>query len=109
VEQQGQGIDAYVRPCAWASGRSLELSRFGACAILTFMGKADIIDALPQLSLADRSEILSRLLQLEAAEPGQKPSAEEKALLDSELESYRSDPESRTPWKDAEARLRRPQ
>jgi hypothetical protein len=77
--------------------------------MLTFMGKADIIDALPQLSLADRSEILSRLLQLEAAEPGREPSAEEKALLDSELESYRSDPEARTPSKDAERRLRRSQ
>ena len=73
------------------------------------MGKAEIIDALPQLSPADRAEILSRLLQLEAAEPGREPSAEEKALLDAELESYRSEPEAATPWKDAEARLRRPQ
>jgi hypothetical protein len=31
------------------------------------MGKAEIIDALSQLSLAERSEVLARLVQLEAA------------------------------------------
>ena len=72
------------------------------------MGKADIIDALPELSLADRSEILSRLLQLEAAERGA-PSAEETQLLDRELEDYQTASEPGTPWKDVEARLRRKQ
>jgi hypothetical protein len=73
------------------------------------MGKADILDALPQLSLADRSEILSQLLQLEAAEAGRQPSEEEKLLLDRELEDYASDPQAQSLWKDAEARLRRSQ
>ena len=73
------------------------------------MGKADIIDALPELSLADRSEILSRLLQLEAAERGAQPSAEEKQLLDRELEDYQTASEPGIPWKDVEARLRRKQ
>ena len=73
------------------------------------MGKADIIDALAQLSLADRSAILSRLLQLEAAEVGRAPSAEEKRLLDAELEDYRSKPDAQSPWRDVEGRLRRSQ
>lgn len=87
--------------------RSLfDKASWGYCEV---MGKADIIDALPQLSLADRSEILSQLLQLEAAERGAQPAAEEKQLLDRELEDYRAAPDPGTPWKDAEARLRRAQ
>jgi len=73
------------------------------------MGKADIMNALPELSLADRAEILSRLLQLEAAEEGRAPSPEEKELLDRELEDYRATSGSSVPWKEAEARLRRKQ
>jgi hypothetical protein len=73
------------------------------------MGKADIIDALSELSLADRSEILSRLVQLEAAEDQQGVSASEKALLDQELEDYRGNAEPGSPWTIVEARLRRKQ
>jgi hypothetical protein len=73
------------------------------------MGKADIMDALPLLSLADRAEVLSRLLQLEAAERGREPSSEEKELLDRELEDYRAASGSPARWKDVEASLRRPQ
>lgn len=72
------------------------------------MGKADIIDSLSELSLADRSEILTRLLELEAAE-SQQPSASEKQLLDDELERHRADPMPGTPWEVVERRLRRTQ
>jgi putative addiction module component (TIGR02574 family) len=72
------------------------------------MGKAEIIDALSQLSLAERSEVLARLVQLEAAED-QGPSAAERDLLDSELEDYRASPAPGSPWESVEARLRRRQ
>jgi len=71
------------------------------------MGKADILDAVSDLSLADRSEILARLLQLEAADDLRGPSASERQLLDEELEDYRANPEPGSPWKAVEARLRR--
>jgi hypothetical protein len=71
------------------------------------MGKADILDAVSDLSLADRSEILARLLQLEAADDLRGPSASERQLLDEELEDYRANPEPGSPWKVVEARLRR--
>jgi hypothetical protein len=64
------------------------------------------------LSVADfcaKLKILSRLLQLEAAEEGRTPSPEEQELLDRELEDYRATSGSAVPWKDAEARLRRKQ
>lgn len=69
------------------------------------MGKADIIDALPELSLADRSEILTRLLELEAEEA----STSEKQLLDDELEKHRANPAAGTPWEAVERHLRRTQ
>lgn len=70
------------------------------------MGKADILDAVSDLSLAIRSEILARLLELEAADDSWGPSASERQLLDEELED-RTEPEPGSPWKAAEARLRR--
>lgn len=72
------------------------------------MGKAEIIDALSRLSLAERSEILARLVQLEAAED-QGPMATEQELLDAEIEDYRADPTAGAPWNAVEARLRRRQ
>jgi len=71
------------------------------------MGKADILDAVSDLSLADRSEILARLLQLEAADDQSGPSASERQLLDEELDDYRANPDAGSPWKAVEARLRR--
>ena len=71
------------------------------------MGKADSLDAVSELSLADRSEILARLLQLEAADDLRGPSASERQLLDEELEDYRANPEAGAAWKAVENRLRR--
>lgn len=71
------------------------------------MGKADILDAVSDLSLADRSEILARLLQLEAADDQRGPSPSERQLLDEELADYRANPDAGSTWKVVEARLRR--
>jgi hypothetical protein len=38
----------------------------------------------------------------------EKPSPEEKALLDHELEEYKKNPEAGSTWNEVEARLRKP-
>lgn len=67
------------------------------------MGKAAILDALPTLSLAERSEVLARLLQLEESEP----TDAEKAALDAEIEAFSADADPGAPLNDVLGRLRR--
>lgn len=58
------------------------------------MSKAEILAELPKLGLAERREIFERICELEERDllRGGEPSAEEKALLDQELEEYRQNP-----------------
>lgn len=68
------------------------------------MSKAEILDELPRLSAADRTEVLARLWALEEAA---EPTEAEKALLDRAQSDYDADPTPGTPWREVEARLRR--
>jgi hypothetical protein len=72
------------------------------------MSKVEILAALPGLSPDERAEILDQLWRLEEDDAlRQGPSPREKAMLDQELTDYQTNPDAVTPWKVAEARLRR--
>ena len=73
------------------------------------MSKAEILLELPKLELADRREIFERICDMEERDllNGSLPTAEEKALLDRELEAYRQNPEAGSPWAEVKARLRK--
>lgn len=74
------------------------------------MSKSEILAALPGLSPDERAEILDQLWRLEeddALRRGASP--QEKELLDQELADYENNPDAVTPWKVAEARLRKRQ
>lgn len=75
--------------------------------ILALMSKAEILVQLPNLGREDRREILERLWELEESEllEGANPTAEEKALLDCELEEYGRNPEAGSTWSEVENRL----
>ncbi len=74
------------------------------------MSKAEILRALPGLGLGERREIFERLGEMEEQDllKGGEPTAEEKALLDRELEEFRLNPQAGSTWEEVEARLRKP-
>jgi putative addiction module component (TIGR02574 family) len=74
------------------------------------MSKMKILAELPKLKLADRREIFDRICEMEERDliRGSQPTAEEKALLDRELEEYRQNPEAGSSWNEVAARLRQP-
>ena len=74
------------------------------------MSKAEILRELPKLGLEDRREIFERISEMEEQDllKGADPTAEDKTLLDGELEQYRRNPEAGSAWEDVEARLRKP-
>lgn len=71
------------------------------------MSKNEILEELPRLKAEELREIFERICEMEemALLSGASPSPEEKALLDSELESYRSNPNIGSSWAEVEARL----
>jgi len=73
------------------------------------MSKMEILAELPKLELADRREIYDRICELEERDllTGG-ATAEEKALLDRELEDYRRNPEAGSSWPEVAARIRKP-
>jgi hypothetical protein len=73
------------------------------------MSKSDILEELPRFALAERREILDRLFELEENDllGGGEPSAEEKAVLDRELEDYQQNASIGSPWRDVESRVRK--
>lgn len=73
------------------------------------MSKKEILAELPRMAPEDRREIFERITELEEYEliHGGKPSAEEQALLDRELEDYRRNPEAGSAWNEVEARIRK--
>lgn len=75
------------------------------------MSKREILEELPKLGADDRREIFERICEMEelALLNGSEPSAEEKALLDRELEEYRANPEAGSSWAEVEARSRKSQ
>jgi len=74
------------------------------------VSKSDILNELPRLKSAERREIFDRLCEIEEIDllQGGSPTAEEKALLDQELEDYRHNPDAGRSWVEVEARLRNP-
>ena len=72
------------------------------------MSKMEILAELPKLELADRREILDRIWEMEEHDllNGGGATAEEKALLDRELEEYRRNPKAGSAWNEVEARIR---
>jgi putative addiction module component (TIGR02574 family) len=73
------------------------------------MSKMEILAELPKLKLADRREIFDRICEIEEHDlvNGSGATAEEKALLDRELEEYRRNPEAGSPWNEVESRIRK--
>jgi hypothetical protein len=69
------------------------------------MSKAEILAQLPQLSPADRGEILEQLWRMEETVG---PTSREKALLDEAQARYDANPTVGAPWSEVQARLRRP-
>lgn len=74
------------------------------------MSKAEILKELPKMGLGDRREIFERIGELEDQDliKGGEPTAEDKALLDRELEEFRQDPQAGSTWDEVKARLRKP-
>ena len=73
------------------------------------MSKSEILEELPKLSSVELREIRDRIFQLEEEEllSGRaKPSQEEKALLDRELEDYSRDPNAGSNWQEVQSRLK---
>jgi hypothetical protein len=73
------------------------------------MSKAEILLELPKLQLEERREIFERICDIEERDllNGGQPTAEEKVLLDRELEEYRSNPQAGSIWAEVKARLRK--
>ena len=74
------------------------------------MSKAEILNELPKLGLGERREIFERIGEMEEQDllKGSEPTAEEKALLDRELEEFQKNPQAGSMWAEVEARLRKP-
>jgi putative addiction module component (TIGR02574 family) len=73
------------------------------------MSKVEILQELQKLDAIELREIHDRILQLEEEEllSGRaKPSEEEKALLDRELEDYSRNPDAGSSWEEVESRFR---
>jgi hypothetical protein len=73
------------------------------------MSKMEIMAELPKLGTEDHREIFERIGELEEYDllHGGKPTAEERALLDRELEEYRKNSEAGSTWNEVEARIRK--
>jgi hypothetical protein len=73
------------------------------------VSKTEILEELPKLNSVELREIHDRIWQLEEEElfSGRaKPTEEEKALLDHELEDYARDPNAGSSWQELESRLK---
>ena len=73
------------------------------------MSKTEILEELPKLNSVELREIRDRIFQLEEEEllSGRaKPTEEEKALLDHELEDYSRDPNAGSNWQEVQSRLK---
>lgn len=74
------------------------------------MSKAEILNELPRLGLGERREIFERIGEMEDQDllKGGEPTAEERALLDRELEEFQKNPQAGSTWAEVEARLHKP-
>lgn len=72
------------------------------------MSKSEILEQLLNLKRGDRREILERIWEMEEADLLKitQPDADERFLLDRELEEYQASPNTGAEWKEVESRLR---
>lgn len=73
------------------------------------MSKMEILAELPRLQAEERREIFERIGELEEYDllHGGKPTADEKALFDRELEEFQKNPEAGSSWNEVETRIRK--
>ena len=71
------------------------------------MSKAEILQELPNLKPEERQEVLDRLWDLTEQDVvrGISPTAEERALLDRELDDYQESPSAGAPWNEVKKKL----
>jgi hypothetical protein len=76
---------------------------------ITDMSKAELLEEFAKLTPAERSELWDALWTLEERDllGVSAPTAEEKNVLDQELDEYQKNPHAGSPWSEVEARLRR--
>ena len=69
----------------------------------------EILAELPKLGFEERREIFERIGELEEYDllHGAKPTAEEKNLLDRELEEFQKNPQAGSTWNEVESRVRK--
>jgi putative addiction module component (TIGR02574 family) len=72
------------------------------------MSKAEILEEFAKLTPAERSELWDALWTLEERDllGVGTPTAEEKGVLDQEMEDYKKNPQAGSSWSEVEARLR---
>lgn len=72
------------------------------------MSKTELLEEFTKLTPAEQSELWDALWSLEERHllGAGAPTAEEKNVLDREMEDYQKNPQAGTPWPEVEARLR---
>jgi len=72
------------------------------------MSKAELLEEFAKLTPTERSEVWDALWILEERDllGESAPTAEEKSVLDQEMNDYQTNPQSGSSWSDVEARLR---
>ena len=71
------------------------------------MSKMEILEELPKLQARDRREIFERICEIEENDLLNEPTAEEKILLDRELQNFQKNPEADSSCAEVESRLRK--
>ena len=66
------------------------------------MSKVEILEALPRLSVGDRSQLFARLAELHEADliSGDEPTPAEREILDEALAALERDGDPGEPWRD---------
>ena len=73
------------------------------------MSKIEILAELPRLAPADRREIFDQLCEMEEHDVlNGGATADEKALLDRELEEFHGNPDAGSTWDEIRERIRKP-
>ncbi|MDX2081104.1 MAG: hypothetical protein SFU53_09995 [Terrimicrobiaceae bacterium] len=72
------------------------------------MSKAEILEQLPRLTVADRSQLFARLAELQEADllEGAAPTPGERQALDEALLEFEQDPCVGEPWRDVFRQIR---
>ena len=74
------------------------------------MSKAEILEALPNLTAEERNEILLKITELDPDlwfDQDDPLTDEDKALIEARIAAHEQNPETAIPWEDFKARLTR--